>query len=160
MGIVNLDQNIHYVPLFNYAAKTTTSYTAGINMKLYEKVQFYIKLEATTVADQTVTVTQRAAVTAAAGTAIATHGYRVSATAGTDTMGATTAFTTSGLAITYSTYDNLTVIIDVDSSDMVTEALPYVGLDFTRGGSASAYMTIWALCWPKYPKETNASALT
>ena len=160
MANMNLDQKIHYVPLFDYGTKTTTSYTKGINMKLYEKVQFYIKCEALSGGDQTVTVTQRATVAAGAGTAIAAGGYRYSAAGGTDTMSAVTAFGTSGFAIANATYGNMTIIIDVESQHMVNESLPYVGLDFTRGTTASAAMTIWAMCWPKYPQETNASALT
>lgn len=160
MANMNLDQYIHYVPLFNYAAKTTTSYTKGINMKLYEKVQFYIKCEDLTSDDQTVYVTQRATAAAGAGTAIAAGGYRTTAAAETDTMSDVTAFTTSGFAIANGTYDLKTVIIDVESQHMVNESLPYVGLDFIRANSASAYCTIWAMCWPKYPMETNAGAFS
>jgi hypothetical protein len=75
-------------------------------------------------------------------------------------MGDTTTLASTGLAITYGTYTLQTLIIDVDSSDMTTESKPYVGLTFTDPGSASMISTITALCWPKYPKETNSGALT
>ena len=74
-------------------------------------------------------------------------------------MGATTALTTSGKAI--ATADaTMTYIVDVDSQDMTTESLPYVGLTFDHSGSADMTLAVVALCWPKYPKETNANALT
>ena len=74
-------------------------------------------------------------------------------------MGATTALASTGLAIT-TAHATLTLIVDVDSQDMTTEAKPYVGLTFTDASSGNLTATIIALCWPKYPKETNASALT
>jgi hypothetical protein len=48
----------------------------------------------------------------------------------------------------------------VESQDLTTADKPYVGLTFTDGGSGDITGTLIALCWPKYPKETNADALT
>jgi hypothetical protein len=75
-------------------------------------------------------------------------------------MGDVTAIASTGLTLTYGTVTLKTVIVDVDSQDLTTADKPYVGLTFTDPGSASMINTIIALCWPKYPKETNAGALT
>ena len=75
-------------------------------------------------------------------------------------MGATTALASTGLTLTDGTYDLMTLIVDVQSSDLTTAAKPYVGLTFTDPGTADAVITIIALCWPKYPQETNSGALT
>ena len=156
MGIMNVDQNIHFVPLRVTTTDTATFSSKCINMKLYEKVQFIIHF-GTVGGTNALTVAQSTGTTMAGATAIAAR-YRLSAAAGTDTMGATTALESTGLTLTYGSYTLLTLIVDVDSSDMINESAPYVGLTFT--GTGSMVNTLFALCWPKYPKETNASALT
>ena len=158
MGKMNIAQNIHIVPILSSTQKTSTYVAPHINMKLYDKVEFIVNLSTVTANDFTCTVTQSAATAGSTSTAIAAR-YRLTAVAGTDTMGDTTALTTSGLAIT-TAHTTLTWIVDVDSSDLTTESKPYVGLTFTDAGSGDLIMTIIALCWPKYPKETNAGALT
>jgi hypothetical protein len=156
---MNLDQNIHYVPLFDYAQKVgASSIVPHINMKLYEKVQFYIKCEELATADFVVTVTQSAVTAGTTPTAIAGR-YRIAAAGGTDSMGAVTTFESTGFSLEIAD-DHKTYIVDVMSSDLTTANKPYVGLAFTDPGTADAYVTIWAMCWPKYPKATNASALT
>ena len=159
MGKMNVAQDIHIVPLRAYTTNTSTFSTACINMKLYEKVEFLVMFETLSVASSVLTVAQSSATTMTGGTAIAAR-YRMPAAAGTDTMGATTALESTGLTLTYGTFTGKGIIVDVDSQDMTTESLPYVGLTFTTSSSASVISTMWALCWPKYPKETNASALT
>ena len=158
MGKMNIAQNIHIVPLLTPTGKTSDYVAPHINMKLYEKVEFIVHLSAVAANDFTLTVTQSAATAGSYSTAIAAR-YRATAAAGTDTMGATTALASTGLAIT-TAHATLTLIVDVDSQDMTTEAKPYVGLTFTDASSGNLTATIIALCWPKYPKETNASALT
>lgn len=160
MGKVNLAEQIHIVPLTNSAQKTTNNYVAPhINMKIYEKVEFIVMLTAAAAAGYTMTVTQSAATDGSTSDAIASAGYRLTAAAGTDTMGDVTALTTSGRAI--GTGDaTKTLIVDVDSQDLVTADKPYVGLTFTHSSSADITLAIVALCWPKYPQTTNASALT
>ncbi len=158
MGIMNLAQNIHIVPLLSATQKTSTYAAPHINMKLYEKVEFIVNLSTVTANDFTVTAQQSAVTAGSSGTAIAAR-YRLTAVAGTDTMGAVTALSTSGLAIT-TAHTTLTLIVDIDSSDCINASLPYAGLNFTDAASGDLIMTIIALCWPKYPKATNASALT
>jgi hypothetical protein len=158
MGKMNIAQDIHIVPILTPTQKTANYVAPHINMKLYEKVEFILHLSAVAADDFTMTVTQSAATAGSSSTAIAAR-YRATAAAGTDTMGATTALASTGLAITTS-HSTLTLIIDVDSQDMTTESKPYVGLTFTDAGSGDLTATIIALCWPKYPKETNSGALT
>jgi len=158
MGKMNVAQDIHIVPLATEAQITSTTVEPHINMKLYEKVEFIYHMTAVAHDDFTLTVTQSAATAGSSSTAIAAR-YRLTAAAGTDTMGDTTALASTGLAIT-TAMSTLTLIVDVDSSDMTTESKPYVGLTFTDGGSGDITGTLIALCWPKYPKETNADALT
>ena len=158
MGKMNIAQNIHIVPILSATQKNSTYIAPHINMKLYEKVEFIVNLSTVTANDFTVTVTQSAATAGSSSTAIASR-YRLTAVAGTDTMAATTALASTGLAIT-TAHTTLTLIVDVESQNMTTDAKPYVGLTFTDAASGDLIMTIIALCWPKYPKETNASALT
>jgi len=156
---MNLAQNIHIVPITATEQITATDVTPHVNMKLYEKVEFLVHFGALETANFTLTVTQSAVTAGTSSTAIAAK-YRLTTTAGTDTMGAVTTLASTGLLLSDGTYDLMTLIVDVASGDMTESALPYVGLTFTDPGSADAIITIIALCWPKYPKETNAGALT
>ena len=159
MGKMNVAQDIHIVPLATEAQITSTTVEPHINMKLYEKVEFILHLGALATANFVLYVTQSAATAGSTATAIAAR-YRKTAVGGTDTMGDVTALESTGLTLTDGTDDLLTFIIDVDSSDLTTASKPYVGLFFDDPGTADAVVTVIALCWPKYPKETNASALT
>jgi hypothetical protein len=159
MGKMNLAQDIHIVPLRVTTTDTATFVAPHINMKLYDKVEFILHLGTCSGDSFVMTVTQSAATAGSTSTAIAAR-YRLTAAAGTDTMGDVTAIASTGLTLTYGTVTLKTVIVDVDSQDLTTADKPYVGLTFTDPGSASMINTIFALCWPKYPKETNAGALT
>ena len=158
MANMNLAEKIHIVPIVSATAITGTTVLPHINMKLYEKVEFLVNLSTVAANDFTVTVTQSAVTAGSTSTAIAAR-YRLTAVAGTDTMGAVTALASTGLAIT-TAHTTLTLIIDVESQDLTTAALPYVGLTFTDAASGNLTYTVIALCWPKYPTATNASALT
>ena len=160
MGKMNLAQDIHIVPIRATTQDTATFVAPHVNMKQYEKVEFIVHFGAIATDGFTMTVTQSAATAGSTSTAIAAR-YRLTAAAGTDTMGATTTLASTGLDVVETgTYDLMTLIVDVDSSDLTTADKPYVGLTFTDPGSADQISTIIALCWPKYPKETNANALT
>ena len=159
MGKMNVAQNIHIVPL-TAPYQSTATFTPGfINMKEYEKVEFIVSLGAIAGDSFVITLNQSAVTAGSTVTAIAGR-YRLTAAAGTDTMGATTALTTSGFTTLNGTHESMLLIIDVDSSDMTTASKPYVGLVCTDSGSADVFIGVVALCWPKYPKETNANALT
>lgn len=155
----NLAQDIHVVPIRATTTDTSTFVTPHVNMKLYRKVAFIIVFGTLSGDSMTMTATQ-SAVTAGTTTTAITGYYRFIAAPGTDTLGTATALTTSGLSITYGTYTGTGLIVEIDSEDCTTASKPYAGLTFTDPGSASMVSTIVALCWPRYPQETNASALT
>jgi hypothetical protein len=159
MGKMNLAQDIHIVPITAPEQLSSTFVAPHINMKQYEKVEFIVSLGAIAGDSFVITVTQSAATAGSSSTAIAAR-YRLTAAAGTDTMGDVTALTTSGFTTLNGTHESMVLIIDVDSSDLTTASKPYVGLTCTDSGSADVFIGIVALCWPKYPKETNANALT
>jgi len=159
MGKMNVAQEIHIVPVTSTASISADLICPHINMKEYEKVEFILHLGALATANFVLFVTQSAVTAGSSATAIAAR-YRKTAVGGTDTLGDVTALPATGLTLTDGTDDLLTFIIDVDSSDMTTEDKPYVGLFFDDPGAADAVVTVIALCWPKYPKETNANALT
>lgn len=157
MGKMNVAEQIHIVPIRATTTDTATFSTPCISMKLFEKVEFLVIFGTLSGGSNVLTVAQSSATTMTGGTAIAAR-YRMPSTAGTDTMGTVEALAAAGLTLTYGTFTTKGIIVDVDSSDMTTASLPYVGLTFT--GSNSATSTIWALCWPKYPTATSSGALT
>jgi hypothetical protein len=157
MANMNLEQHIHIVPIRATTTDTATFVAPHVNMKLYEKVEFVVMFGTLSGGSNVLTVTQSAVTAGSASTAIAAR-YRMPAAAGTDSMGDVTALASTGLTLTYGTFNNKGIIVDVESQDLINASLPYVGLTFT--GANSATSTIWALCWPKYPQATNASALT
>lgn len=158
MGKRSLGERIHIVPLVAPQQLSASTGTTGINMGLFTKVDFVIALGALDTADFTLTIEE---CTAAAGTsndAIAFE-YRVSAAAGTDTMGDVTAVASTGLALTNTTYDNKVVIVSIDG-DTLTDGHKYCRAYLTRSGSATAYCSITALCYPRYEQATPSAALT
>ncbi len=159
MGKMNVAQNIHIVPLTAPYQSTATFTPKFISMKLYEKVEFIVSLGAIAGDSFVITANQSAAAAGSTPTAIAAR-YRLTAAAGTDTMGATTALTTSGFTTLNGTHESMLLIIDIDSSDMTTESMPYAGLVITDNATADVFIGVVALCWPKYPMETNSGALT
>jgi hypothetical protein len=126
-------------------------------MKKYESAQFIVALGDLGTADYTLTVTASAATAGSSSTALSFK-YRVTAAAGTDTLGDLSAAVTS-LVLTNTSYDNMTIVIDVDANEL-TAAKPYAGITLTRGGSATAYIAVTALLKPRYPQATNDGALT
>ena len=159
MGVMNVAQNIHIVPLTAPNQASVTFIPSHINMKLYEKVEFLVPLGAIAGNAFVITLTQSATYAGGDSTAIAAR-YRLTAAAGTDTMGDVTELTTSGFTTINGTHENMLLIIDVDSSDLTTADKPYVGLTITDNATADVFIAVIALCWPKYPKETNAGAVT
>ncbi len=159
MGKMNVAQDIHIVVIATEAQITAASTVhPHVNMKLYEKVEFIYHFTAVAGDGHTITLTQSLVTAGSSSTAIAAR-YRLAAAAASDSMGDTTTLAATGLAIT-TAHTTKTLIIDVDSSDLTTESKPYVGLTVTDTASGDLTGTLIALCWPKYPKETNASALT
>jgi hypothetical protein len=159
MSKLNVAQDIHIVPITAPAQITSTTVAPHINMKLYRKVEFIVAMGAIGGDAFTITATQSAATAGSSSTAIAAR-YRLTAAAGTDTMGDVTALATTGFVTVNGTHENMTLIVDIDSADMTTASKPYVGLTLTDSGSGDVFFSITALCWPRYPKEANDGALT
>jgi len=130
----------------------------AVNMGLFNQVDFIIALGDLATADFTLTIAEDTAVTITSADAIAFE-YRLSAAAGTDTMGAVTAIASTGLALANASYDNMTVVVSVDS-DALTDGHKYCRPVLTRGGSATAYVSVTALCYPRYQQATPSLALT
>lgn len=158
MGKENLGERVHYVPLIAAQEISATTYTGGINMGLFNHVDFIIQLGAGTTANFTLTVEECTATGGTSNDAVAAQ-YRKGAAAGTDTMGAVTALSTSGITITASTDDNKIIIVSVDSDDL-TDTHNYARLAFTDPGTADLYVAVSAACYPRYQTATPASALT
>ncbi|MFA4973651.1 MAG: hypothetical protein WC683_13655 [bacterium] len=147
----------HIVPITAPVQKTATFVTPHVAMKKYENAQFLVLLGAMETDDFVMTVTCSAATAGSSATAIAFK-YRLSAAAGTDTMGDATACASTGLTLA-NTYDGMVVVVDVDAVEMTADK-PYLGLTFTDPGSADAVIGVVALLKPRYPQATNDGALT
>lgn len=151
-------QEYHIVPLVAAANLAATTTTAGVNTGLFDHVEFIVALGDLATADFTITVACSATTAMGTQTALAFN-YRMSAAAGTDTMGVVTAATSAGLALANATYDNMVMVIDVDSAQLTADK-PYLGVVMTRGGAATAYCSIVAICKPRYPQAVPTLALT
>jgi len=147
----------HIVPITAPQQLSATTVCPHVAMKKYESVQFILALGDLGTADFTLTVTS-SAVTAGSSSTALSFKYRVTAAAGTDTLGDLSAAVTS-LVLTNTSYDNMVIVIEVDANELTADE-PYVGLTLTRGGSATAYASVVALLKPRYPQATNDGALT
>jgi hypothetical protein len=103
------------------------------------------------------TVTASAATAGSSSTALSFK-YRLSAAAGTDTLGDLSS-AVSSLALTYTTIGGKVIVIDVDANELTADK-PYVGITLTDPGSAVAIIGIVALLKPRYMQATNDGALT
>ncbi len=153
----DLGMTRHIVPITAPQQLSTTTVCPHVAMKKYESVQFILAMGALDTADFTLTVTSSAVTAGSSSTALSFR-YRLSAAAGTDTLGDLSSAVTS-LVLANGSYDDMTVIIDVDANELTADE-PYVGLTLTRGGSATAYVSVTALLKPRYPQATNDGALT
>jgi hypothetical protein len=151
-GMVN-----HIVPITAPVQKTATFVTPHVALKKYERAKFLVLLGALATDSFTLTVTASSDNAGGTPTALSFK-YRVTAAAGTDTLGDLSAAVTS-LVLTHSTYGGKVVIIEVDADELTADK-PYVGLTFTDPGSADAVIGVVAELKPRYPQATNDGALT
>lgn len=159
MGVRNNAQIVRPVNIYFGADKASGVIADFINMKLYRAVEFIIGFGTMGTADYQFQVVASASQAGGSGSDI-DFTYRKTAAAGTDTMGAVTAVTAgSTVTAAYATDSTMCWYVDVDP-DVVTDAKPYVGIELTRGSSATAQIYVIALCWPRYPQETDSGALT
>jgi hypothetical protein len=147
------------LPLTESADVTTAGVdTKSINMGKVHEACFLLNFGAIT-SDDTLKVYVGAA-TATKTTAVAFK-YRLAAadTAGvlSDTQGAFTAATSSGITLTAATYDHKLLLVEVDSQ-AIDDATPFVTLEIA--GSASAQnISIVAIVQPRYASNSGVPSI-
>lgn len=151
-----LGQEIHIVPLLRAQDLSATTNLPGVSLKQYHQVEFLLQLGVAAAADFTVTVE---ACTDSAGTSPTAISflYRLSAVAGADAMGAVTGPVAS-LVLDNAAVNNKCLLIDVQGSEL-TAAKPYCHVVLTRAGSATLFAAAVALLMPRYPQESQISAI-
>jgi hypothetical protein len=148
----------HIVPITAPAQITSTTVCPHVAMKKYESVQFLVQFGAISTDGFVLTVTASAATAGSSSTALSFK-YRLSATAGTDTLGDLSSAVSSLDCVHDGAYDNALVVIDVDADELTADK-PYVGITLTDPGSADAIVGVIAILKPRYPQATNDGALT
>jgi len=136
-------------------ANGTAVYSSPINAGKCSQVEFVISFGAIVGDTMVITVLEQTTATVSGGTAVPFR-YRLSAAAGTDTWGAVTVVSTgaTGVTLTNSTNDNMTLVIDINPAEL-DDGYPYIGICFDGGASTSATVVgAIALCEPKYPEKT------
>lgn len=156
--MIRFNEAVHLVPGITPADITsTTTYSDVVNAGKTHWVQFILTMGAITGDTAVVTVEECTAADGTGNTAVA-FSYRLSSTTGTDSLGAVTAATTSGVTVTASD-DNKVLIVDVDPSTL-SSGSPYVRLAVDPGASMSAFVVgCVILAEPRYAGAT-AVALT
>lgn len=163
MDSTRLLYGINRRPLIN-PQDITTSATASafVSLKSAIHAQFNVFFGniAAASADQSVTVTVEAATAAASGSEVAVAGkYRLTGINTANTIGAVTAFTTSGISVG-TTDDGKIVMIDVDPAAMETALADasYVRVVVTPDAGATATLVAaWVDVEPRYPQTTHIS---
>ncbi len=154
----DLGMTRHIIPLTAPVQKTATFVSPNVSMKTFESVQFIVAFGAIATDGFVLTVTCSAVTAGSSATAI-DFKYRLSAAAGTDTMGDVSAAVSSLDCVHDGAFDNACVIIDIDANQLTADK-PYVGITLTDPGSADAIVGIVAIAQPRYPCATPDGALT
>lgn len=156
--MIRFMEQTHLVPGFAPAdITTTTTYSDVVNAGKTHWVQFHLVCGAITGDTAVVTVEECTAADGTGNTAIA-FSYRLSSAVGTDSLGAVTAATTSGVTLA-ATDDNKVLIVDVDPSTLSDDS-PYVRLAVDPGGSMSAFVVGCTILAEPRNAGTTAVALT
>lgn len=148
------DQGVHVVYLLepkDLGSSTTATDVVGV--KEYSWIQFVCQIGAIT--GNAVIYLYESTSTTASGSALAAT-YRLTSAVGTDSPGAVTTLTTSGLTLTDGTDENKAVLIDVDPATL-TAGYSYLFLSLDPGSVLLA--SVVALLKPRFPQETNLSAV-
>lgn len=155
---MSYDEKVHLIPLISPVDIVATDVTTDeVDVGECQWFQFVIPFGTITNDTCTVTVEKCTDTSGTSNTAIAFN-YRLSAAVGTDTMGAITAATTSGVAIGASDDDKI-LIIDIDPA-AVASGGPYVRAVLTTGGGMSACeVAVIGLAWPRYPQNVSMSMI-
>ena len=126
---------IHVIPVFAPLDITSTDVnTDVVDAGEATRLQFIVSFGVITGDTCTVPLYECDNTTPSNSTAIAFN-YRLSATVGTDLMGAITAVASTGY-VAPATVDGMAVLVDVDPA-MLSEGFPYVKVGLVTGGSMS-----------------------
>lgn len=166
MRNIRFAEGLHVVPVL--APIDLVANDAGtefIDMQLYHHVTFLLQFGAmTSDSTDTATVTVEACpigTTSDSNEAAIAFNYRLSSAVGTDSMGAITAATAAGVAVTAEN-DNKLLIIDVDS-EAVAAAVSGTGryvraFITTNAEMASCMVSAIAVLEPRYPQNVGPSS--
>jgi hypothetical protein len=130
---------------------------------LHATFYYYMGVVTATSADQNIVVTMEAATAAASSAtdvAIAFK-YRLSGATGTDTLGAITSVTATGVSLDTTTADGKMLIIDVDPAALEAVLVDAAFVRMVVGIDAGGTVTLnaaWAELDPRYPQLTQLSA--
>ncbi len=152
----NYQERVHIVPgLAPQDLGSTTTRSDVINAGACLWVQAIIPIGAIT-GNAVVYVEECDNVTPTTHTETAAWKYRLTSAVNTDSVGAITAGSASGITLTDGTDENKTMIIDIDPSAL-TAGYPYVAINIDPGSELFAAVT-WVL-YPRYPQNAQLSAV-
>lgn len=149
----------HVVPTLQPVDDTATAATAFVDVKDHLWLEFLVPLGAVTGDTVTMTVEECTAnATSGGATEVAVpFVYRLSSALGTDSMGAATTSSSSGIAISASD-DNMVYVLSIDPRRL-DENYNFVRVTFAQGSSTSDFAAaVIALLYPRYPQATPLSA--
>jgi hypothetical protein len=159
-----LAYNENIIPLKAPVDSAGTAFATGwVDLKSQLHATFYDFFGVITAAsaDQAVVVTMEAATAAASGSEVAiSFKYRKTGIAAANTIGATTAATSTGVSIG-TTEDGLVLIIDIDPADLERQLADARFVRLVQGIDAGGTVTlnsVLAKLEPRYAQTTHISA--
>ena len=144
MSLGNFSERVHIIPIVAPIDTTSSTITtAEVDAGEAQWLEFLLDFGVIT-GDEVVVTVEKCTDTSGSGAAAIAFNYRLSAVAGTDTMGAITAATASGVTITADD-DGKILLIEVNPADLASGG-PYARVVIDPGGSASvALVAVLAL---------------
>lgn len=144
---------------FNTAASNLSD---SINMRDYKRATFLIQLADIGTASP-VLIAYSGASDAACTSALAfryAFGSTAQGTALCDVLADWTDCEATGLTLTYGTYDNYLLVVDIDASEMdMANDEEWLTLDFTDPGGATGQAIVIAILEPRYACNQSATAI-
>lgn len=155
-----LNENYKVVPVMNYGDLTTTIYSDSINMKNYHSATFLIQIGTLGTASTVMTVTSGATDAAYTSPVYFNYAYGSAATAAADCDVLADWTNANTLTITYGTYSDYMLVVEVESSAMdLANNEDWLSLAFTDPGTATGNVTIFAILKPRYKGNQSVTAL-
>ena len=149
------------VPVGHALDLSSTVDTDSINMKGYHKAVFIITIDTLGTASSVLTVNSGATDGAIDSALYFDYAFGSAAigSASCDVLAATTNAAT--LTITYGTYSDYMLVVEVDGSNMDTaNEEEWLTLRFTDPGTATGTVDVIAILYPRYPSNQSVTALT